>query len=433
MRPLQKGRVTHTLEARPLEKSPLEKPRQVGVKRNLRAFKVVAVACLTLGLVFSSGGCYSTSKRSKASAQKRHLEKKDSVGLGRDFERHAALATRPGEKAKAYVKAGRAYLEGGAPDKALQLFLEARRTQPKGPQTRRIHQGTGEAHFALGDYYLASRYLAKGIPTRATHERERVLAKLVVCHRALDDPSNSAIAYRKRLSRPFSYEVKEILSMDPVRDVSAQTAGVVPYEPGNLPDLDLSRRTETRARARAALPSDRSRFVRAREEWGARPLRRSRAVRMGTPTRITVHHTADVFWSRYAPDTTAEIGRIQRLHQTNNRWADIGYHYVIDRNGQVWQGREIKYQGAHAGGAANRGNIGIVLLGNYVKQQVNAPQRRSLALLVGKLCNIYSIPPQGIYTHGEIHGKTDCPGPALTRQVQQLRARLRRNLLAYRQ
>lgn len=423
MRPVQTGRVAHTLEIGPLEES------WIRSEETLRAFKVVAVACLALGLTLSSTGCYSTSEHGKTSTERKQLEKKDYAGMGRKLEKVASLSTRPGDKARAYVGAGRAYLNGGVPEKALQLFLKARRAQPRGAQTRRVRQGIGEAHFALGDYYLASRYLAKGIPTQGTHDRERVLAKLVVCHQTLNHPTNDAVAYRKQLSKPFSYEVKEILSMDPVRDVSGRTARAAwhdPGEPNRRPDLKVQKRKKSR-------PSSRNRIVvRARDKWGARPLRRSNAVPMETPTRITIHHTADVFWSRYAQDTTAEIRRIQRLHQTNNRWADIGYHYVIDRNGQVWQGRELKYQGAHAGGQANRGNIGIVLLGNYVKQQVNEPQRRSLGLLVGKLCNFYRIQPHGIYTHGEIHGKTDCPGPALTRQVDRLRAQLRHNLLAYR-
>jgi hypothetical protein len=262
-----------------------------------------------------------------------------------------------------------------------------------------------------------------------------VLAKLVVCHRALED-APQAVGYRKRLARPFTYEVNEILSMDPVRNVSGKRRHVGSYRPDSRPDrVDVSKRTgaSRQGETGARQPSGRGRVVaHRRKAWGARRILPSRAVPMRTPSKITVHHTADVFWSRHEPDTTAEIRRIQRLHQTNNRWADIGYHYVIDRAGQLWQGRDLRYQGAHAGGAANVGNVGIVLLGNYVKQKVNIAQRRTLALLVGKLCAFYRIPPDGVYTHGEIHGKTDCPGPALARHVRQLRAQMRRKLVAYR-
>jgi hypothetical protein len=53
---------------------------------------------------------------------------------------------------------------------------------------------------------------------------------------------------------------------------------------------------------------------------------------------------------------------------------DIGYHYIVDRSGAIWQGRRIRYQGAHARGSANNGNIGIVLLGI---SRTSSPRRRS--------------------------------------------------------
>ena len=153
---------------------------------------------------------------------------------------------------------------------------------------------------------------------------------------------------------------------------------------------------------------------------------------MGKSTRITIHHTADPFYSRSRHETAAEIQRIQRFHQQERRWADIGYHYVVDRAGRIWQGRDARYQGAHAGGVANQGNIGIVVLGNYLEQGMTAVQRRRLTDLVERLAAYLHIRPSQVYTHGEIaHGKTDCPGPALTRCVYQIRAHLRRSLVAY--
>ncbi len=91
--------------------------------------------------------------------------------------------------------------------------------------------------------------------------------------------------------------------------------------------------------------------------------------RMSPPVHVTLHNSAGV------PNTNddSEVKGIKRLHTNTNKWSDIGYHYVIPRNavstggysGDVYEAREIKFTGAHAGGGNNRANIGIVLLGNF--------------------------------------------------------------------
>jgi hypothetical protein len=148
--------------------------------------------------------------------------------------------------------------------------------------------------------------------------------------------------------------------------------------------------------------------------------------------KITIHHTGgDACWDTSPLDVASLIRKIQRYHQGELQWADIGYHYIIDHSGTIWQGRPLRYQGAHAQGAKNRGNIGIVLLGNFYKQDLSPAQRESLVAFVGKLSDHFGIPPSRIYTHQEIlNGKTACPGPALSRCVGEIREELRRRALA---
>jgi hypothetical protein len=148
--------------------------------------------------------------------------------------------------------------------------------------------------------------------------------------------------------------------------------------------------------------------------------------------KITIHHTGgDPSWDTSPGDVASIIRKIQRYHQGELRWADIGYHYVIDRNGSIWQGRPLRYQGAHAQGDKNRGNIGIVLLGNFYRQTLSQAQRESLVAFVTKLSDHFGILPSRIYTHQEIlQGKTACPGPALSRYVGEIREELRRRAVA---
>lgn len=62
--------------------------------------------------------------------------------------------------------------------------------------------------------------------------------------------------------------------------------------------------------------------------------------------------------------TRMDIGaeEIRRWHVEDNGWSDIGYHYVIRRDGVVEKGRPIERSGAHAAGH-NTDSIGICVVG----------------------------------------------------------------------
>ena len=45
-------------------------------------------------------------------------------------------------------------------------------------------------------------------------------------------------------------------------------------------------------------------------------------------------------------------------------WTDIGYHFVIDPAGTIYEGRDIRVRGAHVEGA-NTGKVGLLLLGDF--------------------------------------------------------------------
>ena len=59
-----------------------------------------------------------------------------------------------------------------------------------------------------------------------------------------------------------------------------------------------------------------------------------------------------------------KVAEIRRWHVQQRGWRDIGYHWVIDRDGAVAPGRPETEIGAHVE-RHNRGTIGICLLGGY--------------------------------------------------------------------
>jgi len=160
-----------------------------------------------------------------------------------------------------------------------------------------------------------------------------------------------------------------------------------------------------------------------RSAWALKPPHLEDIDVMGGFEHITVHHTA------WAPGgdkdawfpTVEEIEHIQEFHQGEKRqWADIAYHWVIDRPGRVWQGRPMVYQGAHVK-SHNLHNIGIVLLGNFDEQRPAAAQLTSLAAFLVFLRQVYHVPATEVFTHGEL-GQTSCPGKTLQAYMNRLRA-----------
>lgn len=135
---------------------------------------------------------------------------------------------------------------------------------------------------------------------------------------------------------------------------------------------------------------------------------------------LTVHHTA----MQADGDTRSGVERMQALyeyHAENRGWGDIGYHYLIDEDGQIYEGKAGgKYViGGHAY-CNNTNTLGIALLGNFDVEQPTQKQMKALQWLVIDLGETYNI---DLNAKVQFHGKTldpvighrdllstDCPG-----------------------
>ncbi len=81
-------------------------------------------------------------------------------------------------------------------------------------------------------------------------------------------------------------------------------------------------------------------------------------------TEIIVHCTATrPTWM--GNNTTRErAAEVRRWHMQDRGWRDIGYHYLIDRDGTLAHGRPLEQTGAHTIGR-NAGTIGVALFGGH--------------------------------------------------------------------
>lgn len=79
---------------------------------------------------------------------------------------------------------------------------------------------------------------------------------------------------------------------------------------------------------------------------------------------IIIHCTATrPEWNRHLA-TEEKVSHVRDWHVKDRGWSDIGYHYLIDRDGTVAVGRPIERVGAHVAGH-NTGSIGVALFGGH--------------------------------------------------------------------
>jgi len=85
-----------------------------------------------------------------------------------------------------------------------------------------------------------------------------------------------------------------------------------------------------------------------------------------TPTHLIVHHSAGANSSN---DFAAVVAYYWDLHVNTNGWDDIGYNWLIDPNGVVYEGRGSGNTGAHFS-CLNSETLGFCLIGNYENSPV---------------------------------------------------------------
>ncbi|MFA7285224.1 MAG: peptidoglycan recognition family protein [Candidatus Paceibacterota bacterium] len=175
--------------------------------------------------------------------------------------------------------------------------------------------------------------------------------------------------------------------------------------------------------------------------------------------RTVIHHSG----VNAGMNPTDEVRGVRNFHINKRKWNDVGYHYLISSDGQIFEGRPIDRVGSHAGSTfesradlkekfgenykslnpnspnylekfnqyknaikkdPDYGSIGIVLLGDFNSDKnVSEAQSTSLKNLLNHLKGEYEIPKDNIIYHSEVDdlvvkpsgfrlnsSETNCPG-----------------------
>ncbi len=137
-----------------------------------------------------------------------------------------------------------------------------------------------------------------------------------------------------------------------------------------------------------------------RADWGADESVRLRSCPSGPqytgmPKVAILHHTDTT--NSYAPqDVPAIIRSIYAFHVEAEDWCDVGYNFLVDRFGRIWEGRfggiDKPVLGAHAGGF-NTNTFGVGLIGTFTSVQPTQPMIDATAqLMAWKLALSYANP-----------------------------------------
>lgn len=131
---------------------------------------------------------------------------------------------------------------------------------------------------------------------------------------------------------------------------------------------------------------------------------------------LIVHHS-----SFYEADGRATLREVQRLHREDRMWADIGYHFLVDADGKIYEGRELAARGVHTAGY-NTGSAGVCLLGDFRFAAPVAAQWEGMVELGRWL--VAELALSHLAGHRQFNESTQCPGTALLARLPELAARL---------
>lgn len=128
---------------------------------------------------------------------------------------------------------------------------------------------------------------------------------------------------------------------------------------------------------------------------------------------IVIHCTATRADWWQSKSTNQKVSEIKRWHVEDRKWSDIGYHYLIDRNGTIASGRPVEKVGAHVKGR-NKGTIGIALFGGHGSSEKDSfednftpEQDFALRNLIAELSLKYGV--KKVSGHNQYAAKA-CPG-----------------------
>uniref|UniRef100_UPI0037E97DBE N-acetylmuramoyl-L-alanine amidase-like n=1 Tax=Semicossyphus pulcher TaxID=241346 RepID=UPI0037E97DBE len=155
-------------------------------------------------------------------------------------------------------------------------------------------------------------------------------------------------------------------------------------------------------------------------QWGAKDPR-STPIPLSLPLNfLYIHHTYEPSSPCLSfPSCSRDMRSMQRFHQEDRGWSDIGYSFVVGSDGYVYEGNGWNLLGTHTRGRNSMG-YGVSIIGNYT---ATLPSRHAMDLVRHRLvrCAVDGGRLAANFTiegHRQVVNYTTCPGDALFSELR---------------
>ena len=134
-------------------------------------------------------------------------------------------------------------------------------------------------------------------------------------------------------------------------------------------------------------------------------------------THITLHHTGDAKPLLPSDDPVQHLRNLFSWGARDRNWWDVPYHFLMDLNGTIYEGRDYHYMGETNTAYDPDGHFLISIIGNYNKQEPTQAQLNSIADLMAWAVKKFNVPLDNIGGHYN-YAQTDCPGKNLRKYLE---------------
>jgi len=141
--------------------------------------------------------------------------------------------------------------------------------------------------------------------------------------------------------------------------------------------------------------------------WGALPV--AGDFKEHTIERLTVHHTAVVLDNNV--EAPARARQHQQYHQSLG-WPDLAYHYLVDANGNVYEGRPVDAVGDTGTEYDPTSHFLVCCEGHFDEQDITEAQLAALIDMLAWAAEEFNVSPETIRGHRDWTATT-CPGDDL--------------------
>jgi hypothetical protein len=134
-------------------------------------------------------------------------------------------------------------------------------------------------------------------------------------------------------------------------------------------------------------------------------------------THVTLHHTGDAQPLRPEDDPAAKLRGLQTWGARDRNWWDVPYHYLLDLNGNIYEGRDWHFTGETNTAYDPGGHFLISIIGNYERQEPTPAQITAIADMMAWAIAEFDVPLERIGGHYN-YASTGCPGQHLRKYLE---------------